>query len=106
MAKQLNVQLSGLDLASIDNKDNSRPNHISRFNDESLAVILYDEIPSDLIEQYAFLVNATLEGCVENEKIANILKQYGCEIAQGYYFGKPMPFADYFQWLQRYKQTG
>ena len=43
---------------------------------------------------------------VENESIANILQQYGCEIAQGYHFGKPMPFTDYFHWLQRYKQTG
>ena len=42
---------------------------------------------------------------VENENTANILQQYGCEIAQGYHFGKPMPFSDYFQWLQRYKQT-
>jgi len=64
VANQLNVQLSGLDLASIDNKENTRPNHISRFNDDSLAIILYDEIPSDLIEQYAFLVNAALESGV------------------------------------------
>jgi len=64
VAKQLNIQLSGLDLARIDNKSNSRPNHITRFNDDSLAVILYDEIPRDLIEQYAFLVNAALEAGV------------------------------------------
>ncbi|WP_042144770.1 MULTISPECIES: EAL domain-containing protein [unclassified Pseudoalteromonas] len=62
VAKQLNIQLSGLDLASIDNKNGDKVNHISRFNDDSLAVILYDEITTDLIEQYAFLVNAALEG--------------------------------------------
>lgn len=62
VAKQLNIQLSGLELASIDNKNGHKANHISRFNDDSLAVILYDEISTDLIEQYAFLVNAALEG--------------------------------------------
>ncbi|WP_177208043.1 EAL domain-containing protein [Pseudoalteromonas denitrificans] len=43
---------------------------------------------------------------VENENVAKILRQYGCEIAQGYHFGKPMPFSDYYQWLQRYQATG
>ncbi|MBE0363302.1 hypothetical protein PULV_a3485 [Pseudoalteromonas ulvae UL12] len=42
---------------------------------------------------------------VESEQIAKILRQFGCEIAQGYHYSKPLPFVDYCQWLQRYKKS-
>ena len=42
---------------------------------------------------------------VESELVAKMLRQYGCEIAQGYYFSKPMPFSEYCQWLERYAQS-
>lgn len=37
-------------------------------------------------------VSVTAEG-VENKETAKILKAFGCDSLQGYYFGKPMPFS-------------
>jgi EAL domain-containing protein (putative c-di-GMP-specific phosphodiesterase class I)/GGDEF domain-containing protein len=39
----------------------------------------------------------TAEG-VENKKTLLVLKQLGCNKAQGYYIGKPMPLKDYLNW--------
>ncbi len=36
---------------------------------------------------------------VETEKQARILKDLGCDYFQGYYFGRPMPFADAIKFL-------
>lgn len=36
---------------------------------------------------------------VENEAALNILKRYGCDMAQGYFFGKPMSIERLTQWL-------
>lgn len=36
---------------------------------------------------------------IENEVVERLLKTYGCEIGQGYYYAKPMPLNDYLKWL-------
>ena len=35
---------------------------------------------------------------VENEELADLLRQFGCEIAQGYHFARPMPFTGLREW--------
>lgn len=39
---------------------------------------------------------------VEDEQVIAILKACKCQIAQGYYFSRPLPFNDYLAWLQHY----
>jgi EAL domain-containing protein (putative c-di-GMP-specific phosphodiesterase class I) len=41
----------------------------------------------------------TAEG-VENEHILNKIKEYGCDIVQGYYFAKPLSVADFNDWMK------
>ena len=43
-------------------------------------------------------LQVTAEG-VETEEILNQLKEYGCDIAQGYYFTKPLSVADFNDWI-------
>lgn len=40
----------------------------------------------------------TAEG-VENKETMSILMEYGCDIAQGYFLSKPIPFTDISQWI-------
>ncbi|KTF18062.1 putative bifunctional diguanylate cyclase/phosphodiesterase [Pseudoalteromonas sp. H105] len=42
---------------------------------------------------------------VEDLKSLQILKDYGCEIGQGYYFSRPLAFDDYVKWLEQSIQT-
>ncbi len=44
-------------------------------------------------------LTVTAEG-VENEKIWQVLAAMKCDKAQGYYMGKPMPLAEFEQWLK------
>jgi len=44
-------------------------------------------------------LQAVAEG-VEDEATLAILREIGCERAQGYLFGKPMPFAEFVTWWQ------
>jgi len=44
-------------------------------------------------------VRVVAEG-VEDEDTMNLLIEYGCDEAQGYYFSRPLPPADLEQWLQ------
>jgi predicted signal transduction protein with EAL and GGDEF domain len=44
-------------------------------------------------------LEATAEG-VEDEATLKILRELGCERAQGYLFGKPMPVAEFIAWWQ------
>jgi EAL domain-containing protein (putative c-di-GMP-specific phosphodiesterase class I) len=52
----------------------------------------------DMAHRLGFIVIA--EG-VEEEAQARLLRDLGCEQAQGYYFAKPMPKADFEAWLSR-----
>ncbi len=38
---------------------------------------------------------------IEDEATANVLKDLGCDVLQGYYFGKPMPSVEFSQWMLR-----
>ena len=39
---------------------------------------------------------------VENRSQAELLKKEGCEVVQGYYFGKPMPLNDLIEWYAKF----
>jgi diguanylate cyclase (GGDEF)-like protein len=46
-------------------------------------------------------LSVTAEG-VESEAIKVLLKQYGCDTAQGYLYSKPLPAKDFIQWVHQY----
>lgn len=46
-------------------------------------------------------LSVTAEG-VESEAIKLLLKQYGCDTAQGYLYSKPLPAPDFVQWVHQY----
>lgn len=39
---------------------------------------------------------------VESQVIEDVLKSYGCHIAQGYYYQRPVKFSSYVEWLNKY----
>ena len=43
---------------------------------------------------------------VEDRVSWNLLAQYGCDVAQGYFLGRPMPPADFLAWLDRFLKEG
>ena len=47
-------------------------------------------------------LNVVAEG-VENAETLRILKEMNCDVAQGYYFSKPVPIKDFFQFIADYK---
>ncbi|HTF96190.1 MAG TPA: EAL domain-containing protein [Cellvibrio sp.] len=46
-------------------------------------------------------LSVTAEG-VESEAIKALLKTYGCDTAQGYFYSKPLPARDFTQWVHQY----
>lgn len=46
-------------------------------------------------------LSVTAEG-VESEAIKSLLKNYGCDTAQGYLYSKPLPAKDFIQWVHQY----
>ena len=55
-------------------------------------------------------VKAALElGCVSVEGCApehwDLLKDLGCDIAQGYYIAKPMPSSDFQKWAEDFRKS-
>lgn len=48
-------------------------------------------------------LQVTAEG-VENKDILSWLQEYGCDIAQGYHFNKPMPVNDFIDWMAAEKR--
>jgi EAL domain-containing protein (putative c-di-GMP-specific phosphodiesterase class I) len=67
------------------------------FNDNNQYMI---KMILSLAKQFDFSVIA--EG-VENEFEAQWLQQQGCEMAQGYYFAKPLFFKDLILWLKQFE---
>lgn len=55
----------------------------------------------DLAHHLGLMVVA--EG-IEDEETMQQLWLLGCDIGQGYYYGKPMPIDDYLSWAQHYQQ--
>jgi len=43
---------------------------------------------------------------VEDRISWNLLAQYGCDVAQGYFLARPMPPADFLVWLDRFAKEG
>ncbi len=43
---------------------------------------------------------------VEDRTSWNLLAQYGCDVAQGYFLGRPMPPAEFLAWLDRFAKEG
>lgn len=41
---------------------------------------------------------------IESQEIEALLRSYGCEIGQGYYYSKPLPYEDYISWLKENKK--
>lgn len=41
---------------------------------------------------------------VESSIIEQKLRDCGCDIVQGYYYSKPLPFSEYLIWLKKYQQ--
>ena len=42
---------------------------------------------------------------IEDESQFNLLRDLGCDEAQGYYFGKPMPAEEFLRWLDDWQNT-
>ena len=53
---------------------------------------------------HALHMRAIAEG-VENETVFNALSALGCDAAQGYYVGKPLPVADFPEWARASRWT-
>lgn len=44
-------------------------------------------------------IKVVAEG-TEDREVIEMLSKLDCDIAQGYYFSKPMPIDDYLNWLK------
>lgn len=51
---------------------------------------------------HRFNLQVVAEG-VEERDVALYLKKKGCDLAQGYYFSKPMPAEEFADWLENYR---
>jgi EAL domain-containing protein (putative c-di-GMP-specific phosphodiesterase class I) len=78
--------------------------------DKSFVMTMSEEASSDLIVHSVIDLGHNLglsivaEG-VENEQTLAALKDYGCDIAQGYYFSRPVPSDALTAWLTAREQA-
>lgn len=78
--------------------------------DKSLIVNLDSSKKSELIVKATVSMAKSLnikiiaEG-IESLEVAKKLTVLGCDIAQGYYFAKPMQFESYLSWIKKHKNT-
>lgn len=42
---------------------------------------------------------------IEDEMTLNFLRKAGCDLAQGYFIARPMPFPDFVEWLKKHNGT-
>jgi EAL domain-containing protein (putative c-di-GMP-specific phosphodiesterase class I)/FixJ family two-component response regulator len=77
--------------------DQSFVSHAGR--QESAKVIL----GSSLEMARRLKINAVAEG-VETRANWDLLKELGCDIAQGYYIARPMPASDFLRWMREWPQ--
>jgi len=67
----------------------------------------------DTSERHRTIVKTTLEMAknmglkvvaegIESVAIEALLREYGCHIAQGFYYQKPIPFTQYLEWLDKH----
>lgn len=61
-------------------------------------------VQSTLELAHRFGLEVVAEGVETKESLA-LLRAWGCEWAQGYYFGKPMKASEIFGWVQAYLQS-
>lgn len=72
--------------------------------DKSFILNMHDNAADRKIVQtvinlaHAFELKVVAEG-LEDERTLDLLRKMGCDIGQGYWFGKPMPAGDFLQWL-------
>lgn len=59
-------------------------------------------IIESVIEMARKLNMTTVAEGIENKKQSELLRNIGCDIAQGFYFAKPMPACEYMSLLKRY----
>ena len=61
----------------------------------------FDHIVCSAIELgHRLGMTVTAEG-IETQPVAERLKSHGCDLAQGYFFGRPMPPGEFEAWLQQ-----
>jgi diguanylate cyclase (GGDEF)-like protein len=59
-----------------------------------------------IVELSAALQLTTVAEGIETETEANTVTQLGVQLAQGYYYARPFPSSEMFDWLATYQQTG
>jgi len=60
-------------------------------------------IVSTIIAMASKLEMITVAEGIENELILKFLEEEGCNIYQGYYFGRPMPADDFYEFMMNWK---
>ena len=73
------------------------------FVDQLTTSIRTHSLTHDLIKMARHLGLSIVAEGIEDSDTASILREMGCDIAQGFYFAKPMPVAALVPWLRNYK---
>lgn len=77
-------------------------NFLSKTSNSEKAII----IMSSIMRMARWLgIPSIVEG-VETEEQIQYLKSIGCPSVQGYYFSKPLPEAEFIEYMDKYKETG
>ncbi|WP_457597159.1 EAL domain-containing protein [Hydrogenimonas sp.] len=73
---------------------------------EDIGINPNDEVLTRTIIDIAshFGMKTVAEG-VENETQLTFLKKFGCDLAQGYYFGRPMAIGAFARWLEEHEKS-
>ncbi len=82
------------------------PIHYIKIDRFFIQNIMKDQAMSEIVKSTITLsktlgYKVVVEG-VESKDVVELLKEYTCEYAQGYYFAKPMLSSDISDWLKKY----